>query len=39
MGDLFVKIVVKSYWKKEFEDELDDLELCEEWIFGKVNEG
>lgn len=39
MGELSAKTAAKSYWKKELEDELDDLELREEWTFGKANEG
>lgn len=39
MGELSAKTAAKSYWKKELEDELDDLQLREEWTFGKANEG
>jgi len=38
MGELSAKTAAKSYWKKELEDELDDLHLREEWTFGKVSE-
>ena len=39
MGELSAKTVAKSYWKKELEDELDDLHLREEWTFGEATEG
>lgn len=39
MGELSAKTAAKSYWKKELEDELDDLQLREEWTFGKANNG
>ena len=38
-GELSAKTAAKSYWKKELKDELDDLQLHEEWTFGKANEG
>lgn len=36
VGELSAKTAAKSYWKKELEQELDDLSIREKWSFSKV---
>ena len=34
-GELSAKLAAKSYWKKELEEELNDLGIREKWCFNK----
>lgn len=36
-GELLVKMVVKSYWKNELEEEFNDLGIREKWCFSKFS--